>query len=80
MKQLCGVEMEQTQRSKLLWKLPPVDNCDHHGVQCAMPIAALPMPGGLGLDDPTGKEDRFFIEVIRGMEEKVFPLKNRVEN
>ena len=33
-----------------------------------------------GLDDPTGKEDRFFIEVIHSIEEKVLGLKNRVEN
>ena len=32
-----------------------------------------------GLDDPTGKDDECFLEVIHSIEKKVFELKRSVE-
>ena len=80
MKQLYGVDMEQTQRSKLLRELPPVDIVITMGCNVSCPSLPCRYREDWGLDDPTGKEDRYFIEVIRSIEEKVLCLKNRVEN
>lgn len=80
MKQLYGVDMEQTQHSKLLVELPPVDIVITMGCNVSCPSLPCRYWEDWGLDDPTGKEDRFFIEVIRSIEEKVLYLKNRVEN
>lgn len=80
MKQLYGVDMEQTQHSKLLVELPPVDIVITMGCNVSCPSLPCRYREDWGLDDPTGKEDRFFIEVIRSIEEKVLCLKNRVEN
>lgn len=80
MKQLYGVDMEQTQHSKLLVELPPEDIVITMGCNVSCPSLPCRYREDWGLDDPTGKEDRFFIEVIRSIEEKVLYLKNRVEN
>lgn len=80
MKQLYGVDMEQTQHSKLLVELPPVDIVITMGCNVSCPSLPCRYREDWGLDDPTGKEDRFFIEVIRSIEEKVLCLKNRAEN
>lgn len=47
-KKLYGVDMEQTQSCKLLSEIPPCRYCYHHGMQCILPVAALPIPRRLG--------------------------------
>lgn len=80
MKQLYGVDIKQTQRSKLLQELPPVDIVITMGCNVSCPSLPCRYREDWGLDDPTGKEDEVFIEVIRSIEKKVLCLKNRVEN
>ena len=80
MKQLYGIDMEQTQHSKPLSELPPVDvvvtmGC---GVQCpALPCAHRE---DWGLEDPTGRGEEAFLSVMKQIEEKVRDLKQRVQN
>lgn len=80
MKQLYGVDMEQTQRSKLLWELPPVDIVITMGCNVSCPSLPCRYREDWGLDDPTGKDDECFLEVIHSIEKKVFELKRSVEN
>ena len=80
MKQLYGVDMEQRQRSKVLGELRRVDIVITMGCNVSCPSLPCRYREDWGLDDPTGKEDRNFIEVIRSIKEKVLCLKNRVEN
>lgn len=80
MKQLYGVDMEQTQRSKLLWALPPVDIVITMGCNVSCPSLSCRYREDWGLDDPTGKDDGCFFEVIRSIEKKIFELKSSVEN
>lgn len=80
MKQLYGVDMEQTQRSKLLSEIPPVDIVITMGCNVSCPTLPCRFREDWGLEDPTGKSDKAFLAVIRSIEEKVYELKRRVEN
>ena len=78
MKQLYGVDMEQTQYSKRLSELPPVDIVITMGCNVSCPALPCRYREDWGLDDPTGKSDGCFVEVIHSIEEKVLQLEDRV--
>ncbi|ADL06092.1 arsenate reductase ArsC [Lacrimispora saccharolytica] len=74
MKQLYGIDMEQTQYSKLLSDIPPVDIVVTMGCNVQCPFLPCKHREDWGLDDPTGKSDEEFIKVIRTIESKVNEL------
>jgi len=78
MKQLYGIDMEQTQYSKLLSDIPPVDIVITMGCNVACPFLPCKRREDWRLDDPTGKGDEEFVEVIKQIEEKVLGLKDRI--
>ncbi len=78
MKQVHGVDMEQTQRSKLLTALPPIDVVVTMGCNVDCPNLPCSHREDWGLSDPTGKDDAAFLETIRMIEEKVLDLKERL--
>lgn len=80
MKQLYGVDMEHKQHSKLLSEIPPVDIVITMGCNVSCPSLPCQYREDWGLEDPTGKGEEIFLEVIRSMEKKVLELKNRVDN
>ena len=80
MKQLYGVDMEQTQRSKLLSELPPADIVITMGCNVSCPSVPCRYREDWGLEDPTGKGDKCFLEVIRSIEKKILELKSRADN
>ena len=71
-------DMEQSQRSKLLSEIPPVDIVITMGCNVTCPSLPCRYREDWGLDDPTGKDDDCFLEAICSIEKKVFELKNRV--
>ncbi|MDD4347417.1 MAG: arsenate reductase ArsC [Desulfitobacteriaceae bacterium] len=73
-KQLYGIDMEETQRPKLLEDIPPVDIVITMG--CNVECACLPCKHreDWGLDDPTGKPDEEFIKIIKTIEIKIKDL------
>lgn len=75
MKQLYGVDMEQTQHSKLLSDIPPVDIVITMGCNVKCPYLPCKHREDWGIDDPTGKEDEVFKETIRLIHVKVEALK-----
>lgn len=75
-KQLYGIDMEQTQYSKLLSDIPPVDMVITMGCNVACPSLPCKYREDWGLDDPTGKSDEEFVEVIRRIEARILELKN----
>ena len=79
MKQLYGIDMAQTQYSKLLNELPPVDIVITMGCNVACPYLPCKHREDWGLDDPTGKADKTFLEIIQSIREKIDDLKNRIE-
>lgn len=78
MKRLYGVDMEQSQRSKLLSEIPPVDIVITMGCNVTCPSLPCRYREDWGLDDPTDKDDDCFLEAICSIEKKVYELKNRV--
>lgn len=75
MKQIFGIDMEQSQRPKLLEELPPVDIVITMGCNVECPYLPCEYREDWGLDDPTGKPDKEFIEVIEAIETKVKALR-----
>ena len=80
MKQLNHIDMEQTQYSKLLSAIPPVDIVITMGCNVSCPSLPCRYREDWGLDDPTGKSDDSFLEVIHSIEEKVLGLKSRIDD
>ena len=80
MKQLYHVDMEQQQHSKRLSAIPPVDIVITMGCNVSCPSLPCRYREDWGLDDPTGKEDECFLEVIRRIENKILDLKYRVDH
>ena len=79
-KRLYGVDMEQTQYSKLLSEIPPVDIVITMGCNVSCPSLPCRYREDWGLDDPTGKGDDCFLDVIHTIEKKVIELKSRIVN
>ena len=78
MKQVHGIDMEATQRSKLLSDIPEVDVVITMGCNVHCPFLPCSHREDWGLEDPTGKPDAAFLETIRSIEEKVLELKKRL--
>lgn len=78
MKQLYDIDMEKTQRSKLLLEIPPVDIVITMGCNVECPFLSCEHREDWGLEDPTGSSDEVFLQVIKEIERKVLELKERV--
>ncbi|MEA5143406.1 MAG: arsenate reductase ArsC [Oscillibacter sp.] len=79
MKQLYGIDMEKTQRSKLLSDIPPVDVVVTMGCNVQCPFLPCKHREDWGLDDPTGKSNDEFIAVIHDIDQRIKTLKTRIE-
>jgi len=78
MKQIYEIDMEKTQRSKLLQDIPPIDVVVTMGCNVQCPFLPCRHREDWGLEDPTGKDDEEFIEVIRIIDEKIKGLKSNL--
>lgn len=78
MKERYGIDMEEGQYSKLLCDIPAVDIVITMG--CNVDCSYLPcrMREDWGLDDPSGKEDEAFYEVMDKIEENIRNLREKV--
>ena len=79
LKQTHRIDMETTQRSKLLSEIPPVDVVITMGCNVQCPYLPCSLREDWGLEDPTGKDDAAFLETIRSIEEKILDLKRRLQ-
>lgn len=80
MKQLYGIDMEQTQYSKLISHIPEPDIAISMGCNVVCPFIGRPFDDNWGLDDPTGKSDKEFIQIIQEIKAKIIQLKKELEN
>jgi len=80
MKELYGIDMEKTQESKLLEKIPPVDIVVTMGCNVQCPYLPCKHREDWGLEDPTGKSDEEFKKVISIIEERIKELKEKLSN
>ena len=78
MKQVHGIDMEETQYSKLLSDIPEVDVVITMGCNVQCPFLPCSYREDWGLDDPSGKEDAAFLIIMERIEEKIMDLKRRI--
>ena len=79
MKKLYHIDMEaESQRSKLLSELPPVDGVVTMGCNVQCPALPCTWRENWGLDDPTGQPDAVFEETIRRIEANILRLRERL--
>ena len=73
-KQLYGIDMEESQYSKLIYNIPAVDIVITMGCSAKCPTLPCRHREDWGLDDPTGKSDEEFIRIIKIIEQKIKEL------
>ncbi|NCB52822.1 MAG: arsenate reductase ArsC [Clostridia bacterium] len=74
MKQLYGIDIEQTQRPKLREALPPIDVVVTMGCNVECPYLPCKRREDWGLPDPTGQSDDKFFEIIKLIEARIKQL------
>ncbi len=74
MKQIYGIDMEKTQYSKTVDKIPAPDVAISMGCDVGCPFIGRSFDDNWGLPDPTGQSDAVFIEVIKQIEQKIKSL------
>lgn len=79
MKKIYGIDMEANgQYSKLISEIPEVDIAISMGCNVACPYIGRAFDDNWGLEDPTGKSDEEFIQVIREIEKRILELKEQL--
>ena len=78
MKKLYGIDMEQTQYSKLISDIPIPDIAISMGYDVGCPLIGRPFDDDWGLPDPTGKDDAEFERVINQIEENILKLVHEI--
>jgi arsenate reductase len=79
MKELYGIDMEQTQYSKLLTELPEIDIVITMGCNVQCPFLPCEHREDWGLEDPSGKSDDAFLNTIHLIEENILKLNERLK-
>ncbi len=75
MKELYGIDMEETQFSKLTSDIPMPDIAVSMGCNVNCPYVGRPFDDDWGLEDPTGKSDDEFKKIIKAIENKILAMK-----
>lgn len=78
MKQFYGIDMEQSQYSKLIADIPPVDVVVTMGCNVQCPNLPCKHREDWGLEDPTGKDEEAFVATAKEIETKVQGLRKRL--
>ena len=79
MKQVYGIDMEaEGQHSNLLSALPPVDVVITMGCNVQCPYLPCSHREDWGLDDPTGKSDDVFLDIIGRIRGNILALRERL--
>lgn len=76
-KALYGIDMEQTQYSKLISDIPEPDIAISMGCNVGCPFIGRPFDDNWELEDPTGKSDEEFKKVIDEIRVRIMELKQR---
>jgi len=71
MKEVYGIDMEESQYPKTMDTLPKVDLLISMGCEVECPYIGRDFDDNWGLPDPTGKSDDVFLDVIKRIEEKI---------
>lgn len=76
--ELYGIDMEQTQYSKLISDIPEPDIAISMGCNVGCPFIGRPFDDNWELEDPTGKSDEEFEKVIDEIRVRIMELKQRL--
>lgn len=79
-KDLYGVDMNETQYSKLLDDIPEVDIVIKMGCNVVCPFLPCKYEEDWGLEDPTGKNDKEFEKAAIMIEKKVKELAKKIKS
>lgn len=79
MKKLYGINIEETQYSKLLQELPVIDIVITMGCDVKCPYLPCKYREDWKLDDPTGHNDEMFEKTIKTISEKILALKEKIQ-
>ncbi len=74
MKELYGIDMELTQFSKTIDKIPTPDVVISMGCDVGCPFIGRAFDDNWGLEDPTGQTDDKFKQIIKQIETKILAL------
>lgn len=77
MKEIYDIDMEENQHSKLMKDIPEVDLMVSMGCGVSCPIIGRKFDEDLKLEDPTGKGDDKFKEIISEIEKDILELKEK---
>ena len=77
-KALYGIDMEQTQYSKLISDIPEPDIARSMGCNVGCPFIGRPFDYNWELEDPTGKSYEEFKKVIDEIRVRIMELKQRL--
>ena len=80
MKEIYGIDMEATQSSKLYKDLPKIDHLVTMGCNVNCPFLPSKTRQDWGLDDPSGKSDEDFLQVIDQIKSKINYLILAIKN
>jgi arsenate reductase len=78
MKSRYGIDMEASQKPKLLADIPKVDIVVTMGCEVNCPWLPCKHREDWGLDDPTGQSDEVFLATMNTIENNVLDLKRRI--
>lgn len=76
MKQLYSIDMEQTQYSKTIDRIPTPDIAISMGCEVGCPFIGRAFDDNWGLPDPTGQDDEVFVEVIERIKANILSMKS----
>ena len=79
-KNLYGVDMNETQKSKLLSDIPQVDIVIKMGCNVVCPHLSADHIEDWGLEDPTGKSEDEFVKTAKEIEDKIKGLVERIKS
>lgn len=79
MRQCYGIDMEQSQHSKRLQDLPPVEVVITMGCNVACPHLPCKHREDWGLEDPSGQPDAMFLQTIAAIRDRILALKSRIQ-
>ena len=78
MKQLHGIDMEQTQHNKLIIDIPAPDVVIFMGCNVSCPNVKYQYAENWGLDDPSGQSDEVFRQTIEQIEKNMLALREKL--
>ena len=78
MQKLYKIDMQKNQFSKLIKDIPPVDVVITMGCNVDCPSLPCKYREDWGLDDPSGKEEKEYLKIIKIIEQKIIELADKI--